>query len=160
MSIKTRRLDKGWSQEHLAQVSGLSTRTIQRIEAGQKPGLDSLQALAAVFETDTATLIKEYAMTNEETTPEAPQFNAAQEEAEDYVQNIKAFRVNLAVFCVALPAFFLLNLAISPTYLWVKWLGGVWLMGILMHGLVIKLMFGVFDTKWEKRLANDYQNRR
>lgn len=51
MNIKQRRLAKGWSQEELARHSGLSTRTIQRIESGQTAGIESLKCLAAVFET-------------------------------------------------------------------------------------------------------------
>ena len=65
MSIRQRRLEKGWSQEELARHSGLSTRTIQRIESGQKPGLESLKCLAAVFETPMSTLMQEQTMTTQ-----------------------------------------------------------------------------------------------
>jgi len=44
------RLGRGWSQEQLAEASGLSVRTIQRIENGQAPGLASAAALARVFD--------------------------------------------------------------------------------------------------------------
>lgn len=64
MSIRQRRLDRGWSQEELARHSGLSTRTIQRIEAGQTPGLESLKCLAAVLETSISTLVQEQNMSN------------------------------------------------------------------------------------------------
>ncbi len=64
MNIQERRLEKGWSQEELARHSGLSTRTIQRIEGGQKAGLESLKCLAAVFETSISTLMQEQIMTN------------------------------------------------------------------------------------------------
>lgn len=50
--IKKLRLSKGWSQAQLAQFSGLSIRTIQRIERGHKAGLESLKCLAAVFNVD------------------------------------------------------------------------------------------------------------
>ena len=39
MNILTLRLEKGWSQEELAAHSGLSVRTIQRIENGQRASL-------------------------------------------------------------------------------------------------------------------------
>lgn len=52
MSVKRHRLARGWSQEDLAAASGLSTRTIQRIETGNKPGLETQKSLAAAFETD------------------------------------------------------------------------------------------------------------
>ena len=48
--IKKQRNERTWSQDHLASVSGLSLRTIQRIEKGGKCSLDSKKALASVFE--------------------------------------------------------------------------------------------------------------
>ncbi len=49
MNVKELRLSRGWSQEQLAEASGLSVRTIQRIETGTQPGLASLAALRKVF---------------------------------------------------------------------------------------------------------------
>ena len=49
MIVRKLRLQRGWSQEHLADMTGLSTRTIQRIERGEKPGLESLRLLADVL---------------------------------------------------------------------------------------------------------------
>ena len=49
MVIKKLRLENGWSQEQLAQLTGLSTRTIQRIEKENKASLSSLNLLADVF---------------------------------------------------------------------------------------------------------------
>jgi transcriptional regulator with XRE-family HTH domain len=46
------RLERHWSQEQLAEMSGLSVRTIQRIENGENAGLESLKSLAAVFDTN------------------------------------------------------------------------------------------------------------
>jgi transcriptional regulator with XRE-family HTH domain len=48
--VKQLRLQRAWSQEQLAELAGLSVRTIQRIENGDRPGLETLSALAAVFE--------------------------------------------------------------------------------------------------------------
>jgi transcriptional regulator with XRE-family HTH domain len=39
-----------WSQEQLARLSGLNLRTIQRLESGARISMESLRALAAVFE--------------------------------------------------------------------------------------------------------------
>tara|TARA_R110002072_G_scaffold61812_1_gene155203 strand:+ start:1381 stop:1815 length:435 start_codon:yes stop_codon:yes gene_type:complete len=58
MQLKKRRLSKGWSQEQLAEISGLSVRTIQRLEKGEKPGLETLNALAAGFEISSSELQK------------------------------------------------------------------------------------------------------
>lgn len=59
MVIKKLREQKQWSQEQLSILSGISIRTIQRIEAGNRASLESLKALASVFETDIETLQKE-----------------------------------------------------------------------------------------------------
>ena len=59
MGVQELRLEKGWSQERLAQISGLSLRTIQRIESGKTAGLESLNCLAAVFETNVSNLMQE-----------------------------------------------------------------------------------------------------
>jgi len=50
--IKKIRLSKGWSQEQLSQFSGLSVRTIQRIERGHRGGTESLKCIAAAFDVD------------------------------------------------------------------------------------------------------------
>jgi transcriptional regulator with XRE-family HTH domain len=52
--VKQLRLQRAWSQEQLAELAGLSVRTIQRIENGDRPGLETLSALAAVFEVNVA----------------------------------------------------------------------------------------------------------
>lgn len=49
--IKQLRLDKSWTQQHLADACGLSMRTIQRVERYGNASKETLMALAAVFET-------------------------------------------------------------------------------------------------------------
>ncbi|MEQ8434132.1 MAG: helix-turn-helix transcriptional regulator [Oceanicaulis sp.] len=52
--LRALRLEKGWSQEQLATISGLSERTIQRAERGDAPSLETLGALAASFDLSSA----------------------------------------------------------------------------------------------------------
>lgn len=40
---------RGWSQEQLAEISGLSARTVQRVEEGAPSSLDTRRALAVAF---------------------------------------------------------------------------------------------------------------
>lgn len=54
--IKAQRARRAWSQEHLAEVTGLGLRTIQRIEKTGAASYESARALAAVFEMDVAEL--------------------------------------------------------------------------------------------------------
>ncbi len=56
--IKKFRISKGWSQEQLSSFSGLSVRTIQRIERGHNAGLESLKCIAAALDIDISTLQK------------------------------------------------------------------------------------------------------
>lgn len=48
--IKKHRMSKGWSAQHLAEVSGLHLTTVQRIENGKGWSLDSLQAISSATE--------------------------------------------------------------------------------------------------------------
>lgn len=59
MIVQKLRLQRGWSQDQLAQFSGLSTRTIQRIERGQAANLELPKSLAAVFEINITQLQQE-----------------------------------------------------------------------------------------------------
>ena len=62
MGVKDLRQERNWSQERLADLSGLSMRTVQRIEASNKAGYESLRCLALAFEIDVAALELELAM--------------------------------------------------------------------------------------------------
>lgn len=50
--IRAEREKRAWTQEHLAQVTGLGARTIQRIEQTGLASKESIKALAAVLELD------------------------------------------------------------------------------------------------------------
>lgn len=54
--IRLLRETRGWSQEHLAEVAGLSARTVQRIETEGNASAESRMALAVAFDIDAAEL--------------------------------------------------------------------------------------------------------
>jgi transcriptional regulator with XRE-family HTH domain len=54
--IKALRTERGWTQIHLAGASGLDERTIRRIERKNIASLETLQAIAAVFDLDCSEL--------------------------------------------------------------------------------------------------------
>ena len=63
MNLRSFRERKHLSQERLAEMSGLSLRTIQRAEAGHRVGYASLRSLAVTLEMDVDILERElYAM--------------------------------------------------------------------------------------------------
>ena len=54
--IKRWREERHWSQEHLAELSGIGLRTLQRIEQGQQASPETLKALASAYQVDVAAL--------------------------------------------------------------------------------------------------------
>ena len=83
MLVRKLRIEKGWSQETLAQISDLSVRTIQRIERGGNASLETLGALAAAFEVDIATLATETSMYKQNELP------GEERDAVEYARDIK-----------------------------------------------------------------------
>ena len=59
MILKELRISRHYSQEQLAQMSGLNVRTIQRIESGHNASLESLKCLAAALNVEISTLNQE-----------------------------------------------------------------------------------------------------
>ncbi len=66
--VSTFRGARGWSQETLAEQSGLTVRTIQRVEAAEPSSLDTRRALARAFEMPD---INVFSQLQEFATPEA-----------------------------------------------------------------------------------------
>ena len=158
MNLQKRRLDSGWSQEDLALHSGLSVRTIQRLENGQKASLESLKCLAAVFETSVTTLVQEQSMTVIETVNPA-NIDITQQKEKDaiaYVKNLRAFHMNWMTFIVIMPLLFVLNLVLSPGFLWAAIVGFCWGFGIALNALVVFRLFSLFSGEWEQ---NEFQRR-
>lgn len=150
MSFQKRRLDNGWSQEQLAMHSGLSVRTIQRIENGKPASLETLKCLAAVFETSVSTLVQEQTMTNTNTQNDHKLLDT-EREAIEYVKNLKAFHLNWITFLVIIPVLYFVNLQVSPDRLWIYTVGAAWGMAIVLHAIVIYGLFSVFGGEWEQR---------
>lgn len=55
--VRSMRLERGWTQDQFAELCAVSVRTIQRIEKTGVASLDTSNALAAVLETDRASLL-------------------------------------------------------------------------------------------------------
>lgn len=58
--IREFRQDYGWSQEQLAEIAGIATRTIQRVERDQTRDGETLRAIAAAFGVAVKDLRSEY----------------------------------------------------------------------------------------------------
>ncbi len=158
MLIRKMRLDKGWSQEHLSEISGLSVRTIQRIERGQKPSLESLKALASVFEVDVTELSKKLCPPDK-TTEEIPMnqeqnnVDISEQEAEalQYVKDIRGFYSHVIKYVIIMTILLVINLLTTPGKYWVIWPALGWGIGLIMHGTSVFEILNFFGPKWEKR---------
>ena len=104
MNIQKLRLQRGWSQQQLAELSGLSSRTIQRIENGQPASAESLKSLASVFEIDFTTLTSEPDMsaTAPATAIATTQAQQAEQLALARVRKIRGFYIHLAQYVVVI----------------------------------------------------------
>src|ERR1044072_9512609 len=122
MLIQKLRLKRGWSQQQLAEASGLSTRTIQRVEAGHPASVETLKSVAAVFEVDFSTLNPETAMDAATASPQEKQENPARAPA----RRLRFFYLHFFQYLVICSALLAANLIFSPRYLWSLWTIGGW----------------------------------
>ena len=145
MIVRKLRLRKGWSQDQLAEFAGVTVRTIQRLERGQKPSLETAKALAAVFEVDCSTFTSEYDDMQEKV--ELKQDEIA---AMEYAKGVKDFYSGVAIYLV-LAIVFLVAFGFREPFLYLVF-GGVGL-GLVVQGLmafeVIRLPF----QNLERRIA-------
>ncbi|MCP5082827.1 MAG: Pr2TM family membrane protein [Alphaproteobacteria bacterium] len=153
MLIRKLRIEKGWSQETLAEISDLSVRTIQRIERGGNASLETLSALAAVFEVDIATLATETSMYTQN------ELSNDEREAVEYVRDIKGFYSHVAIYVVTIAALAGANLYMGTDNLWFVWPALGWGLGVASHGLAVFEILSLFGADWEKRQINKRMQR-
>jgi transcriptional regulator with XRE-family HTH domain len=145
MLVQKLRLQRGWSQQQLAELSGLNVRTIQRIEKGQEPSVESLKSLAAVFNVEFSTL-KEQGMDNVISETQS----AEEILAFNQVRKLKGFYIHLAQYVLVIAVLTVINALTTPNRWWVQWVIMGWGVGVFFHWLQISERFGLFGSKWEK----------
>ena len=181
MLVQKLRLQRGWSQEQLAELSGLSVRTIQRIERGLPASNETLKSLASVFEIDFSALqaTQEPAMTTQATVNSSPVFNqtannatppfqaqsaqsvnADEEAAFRHVRKIRGFYGHLARYVIVIGALAIFNFIKSPNYFWVIWPALGWGLAILFHGMRVFGTMPFMNADWEKRQVEKYLGRK
>lgn len=161
--IQKLRLQQGWSQQQLAEMSGLSTRTVQRLEAGKPASMESLKSLAAVFEVDFAVLQENDTMPSQpattQTCPPNPAGAAAaainpgvsleEKDALQYVRRLKRLYYSAAMYAVVICLLTVVNLLTNPAYLWVGWVALGWGAGLCIKAL--KTFDPFLGPRWERR---------
>ena len=145
MNVQKLRLQRGWSQQQLAELSGLSARTIQRIENGQPASAESLKSLASVFEIDFSTLTSEQGMSDSNTSSPEEQLAFAK------VRRIKGFYIHLAQYIIIICALAVINLVTYPSRLWFVWPAIGWGIGIAVHAAATFGFVPFFGADWERK---------
>ena len=152
--MKTLRNKHNWSQEQLAHLSGLSIRTIQRIENGENVGLETLKSLAAVFEVNVNELKEDRTMTPEiilsEVKSNSDDSIQQQKTALEKAQSIK--NLYLTTFCMIVIYLFF----VVPNYNGGENLGPMVVVGIsfaAMIGFYAYSIFKPFGEEWEQNKA-------
>jgi len=179
--IRHLRLQKGWSQEDLAAASGVSVRTIQRLENGGRASLETLKCLAAVFESDVSEL-RETMQMNATTNDAAAGAGLSEEEraalrfavqlrryAEQeggfdpraekirrQVRRERGFLIHAGVFAVVMTVLFGINLMNTPQRIWAVWPLIGWGIGLLLHGLLVHgRQSRLLGEDWERRRVEE-----
>ena len=128
--IKLWREQRHWSQEHLADLAGVSLRTLQRIESGETASQESIKALAAAFDVDVMALSID---------PEVEAANIVRTKNERTRSGTRlAFFIHLAGFVCGLVVF--LGISLGSGYFVMMW-PTIWLVvGIICHGAVVGII--------------------
>ncbi len=154
MIVRKLRLKKGWSQDQLATLTGLNIRTIQRIERGQSPSLESQKALAAVFEVGLETFQSEaFETTNQEDLKvqnTTQTIDSEEKLALQYAKSITEFYTHLMMFLIFIPVI-LITKGVSDPQTWM--ICGGWTLGVIFHGLVAYEKITLFTPNWERKIA-------
>lgn len=150
MLVQKLRLKHGWSQQQLAEASGLSVRTIQRIEAGDPASTESLKSLAAVFEVDFSTLNPEQTMIAQ-TDIAAATADQQEQEAFEYVRRLRRFYLHVFRYVVVNLVLLAINLITSSHSLWVLWVACGWGIGLLLHASRVFGPAWMLGPQWERQ---------
>ena len=147
MIVRKLRLKRGWTQSELAEMAGVTSRTIQRIEGGQIPSLETARALASVFEVE-LTLIRPEDTDMKELPPET-ELKVDEQAALLYAKRMKEFYEGLVSYVIVAAVFLVFSHGEWIVYLV---LGGVGI-GIAIQGLMAYEVISFMSPGWERRLA-------
>ena len=140
-------------------MAGISTRTLQRIERGANASPETLKCIASVLETDFGYIRKEQTMPSD-TQPALPEISTDEQNAMEYVRDIKSFYMHAFQYVVVMLGLTIINLLTNPGYLWVLWPALGWGVGLLAHGLSVFEIINIFGDEWEKQQIQKRMQRR
>lgn len=144
MLIRKYRLERGWSQEQLAQMAGISTRTLQRVERGKSASAETLKCLAAVLEVDHLDLSTEAQMDQGLITQDELRAMA-------YVDDLRDFYGHAISYVIVIGALAMFNILYASDTIWVIWPALCWGIGLAVHAAATFEILPFWGPEWEKR---------
>jgi transcriptional regulator with XRE-family HTH domain len=160
MLVQKLRLQRGWSQEQLAELAGISARTVQRIERGARANPESLKALGAVLEVEFTRLQEPPMIPGQTIPPHGPDVSSDEALALARVRKIKEFYVHLIQFLIFAPIMIIMNFTTKPEPLWSVWAIAFWGPLVALHGLAVFNKVSFLDGAWERREVEKVLGRR
>lgn len=127
-TLRRLRDERSWTQEHLATVSGLSLRTIQRIEREGNASADSRLSLANAFQIDVSELAP----------APSPSPSIAQGDSDTPSAEIHTLKKHALVYALGAILFVTGDLLESGRLTWAWWPLLGWGAGLLLHALQVR----------------------
>jgi transcriptional regulator with XRE-family HTH domain len=148
MTIRQRRIKKGWSQLQLAEFAGVSLRTIQRLEKGRSPTVETLKSLAAVFEIDFNELV------DDRDQGEIDESKLSHDEAEEleHIRDVQKFIRDLMIFCALLPIGVVFSMIDTFNSKWFLWSLVGWGSYLKWEAINVFDARDFFGKGWEKKM--------
>jgi transcriptional regulator with XRE-family HTH domain len=158
MLVQKLRLQHGWSQEQLADLSGVSVRTIQRIEQGNPASAESLKSLGAVLNVP----FQDLRNMTMQTSPEMinSSINADEILALRKARKLRGFYIHLMQYAVVIAILAAINFFSGSSYPWVIWPALGWGIGLMFHGLRVHEKIPFLGAEWEKRQVERHLGRK
>ncbi len=164
MIVRKLRLQRGWTQDQLAEMAGLSVRTVQRLERGDRPSLETAKALGAVFEVDHTSFHPEepVMVQSAPAVPPAqdpPKVEVSPEEsaALSHARSVKSFYEGLLVWLAVTVTMFI-AFGVHEPIVWAC-VGGAAL-AVVFQGLLSFETIRLPGVDYERRLAEKKLGRR
>lgn len=146
MIVQEMRLKNGWSQQQLADISGLNVRTIQRIEQGQSASLESFKALGAAFNVDFSALQEETVRNIVSTPAQTEVFLAFRQ-----VRKLRGLYSHLISYVVVMSGVAAINLLLMPRVIWFIYPLLGWGVGVISHAASVLDILPWLGPEWERR---------
>jgi transcriptional regulator with XRE-family HTH domain len=162
MLLQKLRLQQGWSQDQLADLAGVSVRTVQRLEQGKPASTETLKCLGAVLNVsfhDLKPMEQENTIMIEQSNAYEQKLSNDEALALRYARKLRGFYAHVAQYCSVITILAVINYFTSD-YPWVLWTAFGWGTGVLVHGLMVHNRIPFLGADWERRVVEQRLGRK